>query len=725
MTKNIKAELAGIIMIAALSLVTQLRVRKLVQDHRAKTAAQQLENREVQDREELAQGRKVESKFQKERVKWEAAYGDKSMPNSSFRSSITNPQGSSSVQDLEAHRNDSLEMVNMVKGGVRRSTNFETAVGTTITVSVLDEDDEIQHIDADGHPISPKRSEHGNGSAAVGQASSNAPAKVPSNATQPGIVRKTSLRPSAPPPPPTVVPLPFVLPTGDDKKDDVEDIASVSAEPETNDETNAARRPTSKRISDLVVMRKRISHNGGESQEALVKRTDDELDRASSVAATLDEDHDNVSLNGLSPPQSPTRTKGQDVAATTNVKDFAPSPSNVRQSLTLNTDSRTDGFLKQTLSSLDNRTPADKRLSNNLETLEAEQAKVETPTEVQDAQPEHAESHVGSLPDGLMPQRLSKVAVSYRTNEWAKHLEAAEKPELEDLPTPLSPPVIMEVDSEEPTALVSDEIASPLIGNQRNSRRLSGQNRPSTHSGLPYERAAPNFSRESLVEQRSYNKSPSGVPAAKLSRPNSANRLSALSPLPSNTLLSRRESMIKSRISSQSLTPNSSSANLLADQSEQENMTLAQRRQLLQSQPSSTTLQRQTSTTSLQKAPPSASQKWQKKGWMTKGAPPGFDSHQPKRTSSSQSDQKREALYAEWREGIREVPRPESSGYAAVQQREALMSERRQKELEKQQWEMMQQQRASQMESMMRSGQMQDAHREAMRKLQANANKRI
>ena len=57
------------------------------------------------------------------------------------------------------------------------------------------------------------------------------------------------------------------------------------------------------------------------------------------------------------------------------------------------------------------------------------------------------------------------------------------------------------------------------------------------------------------------------------------------------------------------------------------------------------------------------------------------------------------------------------------QQRIALMNEKRQKEMEKQQRELIQQQRASQMDSMMRSGHMMDAHREAMRKLQANANK--
>lgn len=73
---------------------------------------------------------------------------------------------------------------------------------------------------------------------------------------------------------------------------------------------------------------------------------------------------------------------------------------------------------------------------------------------------------------------------------------------------------------------------------------------------------------------------------------------------------------------------------------------------------------------------------------------------------------------------MRDVTPPQTAVHVAEQQRQALMNERRQKELEKQQRELVQQQRASKMDSMMRSGQMLDAHREAMRKMQAAASKR-
>lgn len=103
---------------------------------------------------------------------------------------------------------------------------------------------------------------------------------------------------------------------------------------------------------------------------------------------------------------------------------------------------------------------------------------------------------------------------------------------------------------------------------------------------------------------------------------------------------------------------------------------------------------------------------------------PSFDSHQPQRTTSAVSNRKREDLYADWRENIRDVTPPQTAAYVAEQQRAALLNDRRQKELERQQRESMQQQRASMMDNMMRSGQMLDAHREAMRKMQANANRR-
>ena len=112
-TKNIKAELAGIIIIAVLGVVSQLRVWKLVKEHRDKSDAQQLEKQQDQDREEEALGRQIEDNFQRERAQWEAAYGDKNAQESSVASSIMSPKYSTSIREKEVLATDSFELVDM------------------------------------------------------------------------------------------------------------------------------------------------------------------------------------------------------------------------------------------------------------------------------------------------------------------------------------------------------------------------------------------------------------------------------------------------------------------------------------------------------------------------------------------------------------------------------------------------------------------------------------
>ena len=710
LTKNIKAELAGVVIIAVFGVVSQLRVWNLVKDRRAKNAAQELEKQEEQDREEEARGRNVEDNFQKERAQWEAAYGNKSsIPESSMTSSsIASPKGSTSIKEREIYAVDSVEMVNLTKSGV-------AAEGNTVTVSVL-KDDEICQIDSQGNPVTSRKvSPMGSD---MDEHLSDPPV------TSPMIAKRASLRSAVPPPPP-VVPLPFTVPHEEDTRSDDGDNASVSAVPNSPIE----RRPMSKRVSDMSMKRfstNRASKVFSESSEALVHAPYAEDDRASSLAATLDDDNDNVSVQQLSRPQSPIGTEHDTTLGTSiltgqyydNEASAAGTPEDsqnhlltkerpaMRQSLTLSTDPKSN--------KMDTRVDAIVSNSNS----ESDQA----PSQASHAG--QAESHVGSLKGGVLPDRLSKVALSYRTNEWAKHLEVAEKPALDRLPSPVSPTMIPEEGPEEKAVPISDEIIAPLLGSKRDSRRVSSGSRANKTTEYGLNRSTPAFSQDSLIDQRSMAGSPPIATTGVQSRSSSGNQLDALAPLPSNTLIGQRDNLMRKRTSSQSFTPNTSAANLL-EQADQENMSLAQRRQILQHHQAtqSPALQHQTSTSSQRKSPPSTSQKWQQKGLATKGAPAGFNSHQPRRTTSTQSDQKREQLYAGWRNNVQDITTPQTQAYIAEQQRVALMAERRQKEMEKQQREAKQQQRASQLDSMMRSGHMLDAHREAMRKMQANANR--
>jgi len=710
-TKNIKAELAGVVIIAAFGVVSQLRVWNLVKDHRAKSAAQELEEQQEKDREEEARGRNVEDNFQKERAQWEAAYGNKSgIPDSSVGSTVGSAKGSSSIKEREIYGVDSMEMMNLHKPGVASD-------GTTVTVNVL-RDDDIRQVDAQGNPITYRKTTP----TTINATDKILPERPETN--QPTRAQRTSLR-TVVSPPPAVIPLPFTVPTGHANSEDG-DNNSNSAMPDSPTEY----RPMSKRVSDMIA-NKRSSLNRGsrvfsESSETLERILNIEDDRRSSVAATLDNDHDDVSVRQLSPVESPIGTEREDPFADVEKKsgpafiqdpvitptadepqvatpvletatemkqdnedavvaqDSASVRPTVRQSLTSSTDPKPDESSKKR----DSRSRNDTVVSSSRHSLTSG-----PPSE--GAHTERAESHAGTLQDTALPARLSKVALSYRTNEWAKHLEVADKPDLDDLRSASPGAMLEEHHTQETPAPVSDEIAAPLHVNKRDSRRVSSGSRYKRSSSIGLDRS---FSQEQIhIEQTTLSRSPSG------------DRLDALSPLPSNTLLGQRDTLMRRRTSSQSFTPSTQAANLLA-QADAEDLSLSQRRQLLQHhQSQSPPLISHPST---RKPPPSTSRKW---------ALQNFDSHQPKRTSNSQSEQRREELLAGWRSEIQDVGAPVAQAYVVEQQRVALLNERRQKEVEKQAREARQMQRASQMDSVMRSGHMLGAHREAMRKMQAGA----
>jgi hypothetical protein len=723
LTKNIRAELAGIIIITAFGVVSQMRVWKMVKEHREKNAAQQLEKQQDKEREEEELGRQIEDKFQRERTEWERTYGNQQGVEDSTSDSSGSLKKYPNVDEKEVSPTDSLEHIDMQQSGVKQSSNPDTPAGITVTVSVLR--DGIQEIDAHGNPIaqSPIGSEK------------DLP-ETPDIALANGLAKKGSLRASVSPPPP-IVPLPFKIPQETEAQIEDGDNTSVSAVPETEDSTSSSRRPMSKRISDMTNLRQTSANRISRMSGDVVDIPHIEDDSASSIAATLDDENDELSLRQLSRPQSPIGTEHETIQPgseppANEAEAVASSDANDTQekSSIATVEETSSGPLPAAYPSLTTSTDPkpkeprstrlrkDSPISSEKGGSESSRPSKSTEKEAlsQNSQSEQESSHVGSLREAVLPQRLSKIALSYRTNEWAKHLEAAETPDLEELPVPSSPGVTLEHGDGEVPAPVSDEIAWPLMGSRRESKRMSTDKRTSRGPGYGLNRSTSTTFSQQSAEQYAMPPSPTVLSKQALSRSNSGAQVEGVTPVPTNTLMGQREKLLRNRVSSQSFTPLVSATNTV----EQDNMTLAQRRQLLQQ---GVVPANPAQPPPAKRAPPSAGQKWQKKGWAGQGAAPGFNSHQPQR-SNSQSDAKREELYAGWRESIQGVAAPPSATWIAEQQRAALLAERQQKEAERRQREVVAQQRASVLDNAMRSGHMLDAHREAMRKMQANANKR-
>ncbi|KAF1957561.1 hypothetical protein CC80DRAFT_491650 [Byssothecium circinans] len=722
MTRGIKAELAGTIILTVFGIISQLKVWKLVKEHRLKSEAQRLERARDQELEEEERGRRIEDKFQKERMQWEATY-NKGAQVSSMESGTSTPKAYSSIQEKDSVRSGSVELTQVPQDGLPQSTTKRDSV--TVTVG---QDDEISHIDGAGNPL-PKRPElaHQNTRLSImGSPRASSEVMGPGRLSR-SISERSSLKPSAPPPPPTFVPLPFKVPQQEDFQSEVSDNASISAVPDVPEEQWMVRRSISKRVSDAHSMKRASTSSPlpdrlDPVEDFVVPHIED--DRASSVAATLDDD---LSLRELSPPSSPLEAKFDNNAISARTaEDNAANQESVmgldtcveesdveeanppelagpRQSLTASTDPKSGKFRSSPAfaSSVQGDSPG------------LQQSQTTQPsTASSQSQPEQHDSATGSL-KGALPPTLSKIAQAYRVNEWSKHLEAAEKPDLDDIEEPDSPGI--QIDHERP-APVSEELVQPLVKAKRNSNRVSVGVQPKEK----FTRSDSNTSKTSTlagggvsrVGAQAMNRL-SGNSSLQPPSPRTSitKRLSSAPTPTANTLMSQRESLIRNRTSSQSLLPQSASANNLA---QGDDMTLAQRRRALQHQ-----------------KPPSASQKWQK-GQRVSSNPiqsPVFDSHQPKRSSNATSDQRREDLLVNWRESIRQTSTaPVEASVVTVdeqqqQRRAALMHAKRQKETEKQQRAMVAQQRESMMHNMMRSNEMLDAHRDAMRRMQSAANR--
>ncbi|KAF1971782.1 hypothetical protein BU23DRAFT_581301 [Bimuria novae-zelandiae CBS 107.79] len=744
--KGLKAELAGVIILTVFGVISQLRLWKLIKERRVKREAHEQEVAESQQRQEEERGRQIEDKFQRERRQWEATYGEKNLAGSSDESSLSTPR-SSSLNEKEPSYGSSADLT--------RSAGKQAVV----TVAPVQEE-EIQQIDATGAPL------HGDRAATLSTDISRAnSARASSEAVPPSRISRSisitsSLKPSSPPPP-VVVPLPFRILQEDDAKSQTSDKASVYALPDTGEEPpvpentdphslvrRMSGKPTMKRLSTTN------SSDAGFQAEDIVMMSQLDDDRASSVAATLDEE-DKTSLRSLSPPHSPvdanreledaatqhSKEKSEDGASKATESDderddsgialeenasTSPTTSTVdvqaadssEESTTLETAaSPTAKGPRQSLTVSTNPKPDDARSKRESapsphlrhDTL-VNTSSVKSDSPSASSQDDRAASVAEDLSNILLT-RLSKVAQSYRTNEWAKHLEAAEKPEVGEIAEPSSPGA--QLDHECP-APVTEGIAQPFAVAKPASNRISSDS-SNAHRNNAFMQINSNAARQSqgdisvLSRQSSRAKSVRFSGSQQASGIESIGRRISSSPvqLPNKTLMGKRESLMRTRVSTQNfnqLVGSTIDATAAAD----EDMTLAQRKRAPKHH-----------------KPPSASQKWQKSSWAA--APPvaeGFDSHQPKRSVGSGSEGKREELLSGWRDSTQHNGTLRHNVVTREQeQRAALVNAKRQKEMEQQQQAILAQQRESMQRTMMRSSQMLDAHRDAMRRMQAAANK--
>ncbi|GAD97395.1 conserved hypothetical protein [Paecilomyces variotii No. 5] len=424
-TRGIKVEIALTMIIFTMGLISQFRLWKVVKERRKQQEMIRSEEDRKREEHEAELGRQIEEANMRDREIWESVYGNK-----------------------DAHPSDSGIGTDVSESPRKRSTAIET--------SEIDPNDDSEN----GQRSYRNSNETGSG---IGNDPEQAHDEVRDDPHHVSDEYVNELPGDFPPSSnehPTVVPLPFKIPE-EEKSTKDDDEGSVAA-------TLAGSDILERRLST------RLSKSGApnpvaisESEEALVATKDDTP--ASSVAGVPDDDdRDMISDASDSPADNeadesnennaiPAEIEGPSHQNATNEKPASESEGqseSTYQSMgSSNQISDVDGRegkktpdaadvlpARQVLSLLPVSSPApttkqsaSERDDKSYSHEGAAKAPSRTASGKQEGQSSARKASLTADTVTQLPDRVSRVLSSYRTNEWAKHLCDAEVPEAEPI----------------------------------------------------------------------------------------------------------------------------------------------------------------------------------------------------------------------------------------------------------------------------------------------------
>ncbi|KAI5864531.1 hypothetical protein GGS23DRAFT_619132 [Durotheca rogersii] len=495
LTKGIKVEIAVVVVLAIIGVVSQIKLWRVIQEHRAKRAEEQAEFRRMREEEEETVGRRVEEDNERERRQWETVYGEAqpSSPTVSHDSGVGEMDNEKRtrvshaafqpVSPAETVDENTIEMAQLSESGGNTSSEAAKQACDGLVVAESDEDkrvtirvsrDERDHHDDDSSPM-PEPDEK----------AWMAGASEKTRSTSPKSLRSTQRISNMPAP--EVIPLPFKVPESHEAKnvddDDRSSFATFADEDERSITMNkrASRASLSKRFSaGSANLLESLSRRSKQSLRSKQKTGEVELPQPSSrwaesgeelmpaernafadigsVAATIDGLSDDGE-DRAEPSQGEESGRAMEIKAELAGEPSKSQPSSdnktAAQSELVDTqdedDNRPFSLVETVATDILNTSLPDEALeqkpeqngtSNVTENIEGTDgaspisaAEAKSPSETskppKSTSPSVASS--ASLTKERLPSSLSRVALSYRTNEWAKHLSLAEKPELETL----------------------------------------------------------------------------------------------------------------------------------------------------------------------------------------------------------------------------------------------------------------------------------------------------
>jgi hypothetical protein len=760
-TRGIRVEIAAIIILCCAGIASQLKLWQVIKERRTQQLSQEQEKARALEKEEVNVGRQVEAVNSAERGEWEAVYGQKATGVISKTDSV--------IGDFESKRSPQSTITSTRRSGDEITEVYELDAMSEAQANSLLASNQIKNRDAvaqGNNTTRPaKESQRGQigkkdfGSLAVSpkpamviegysRDSTDGTATVVGSDTDmsKNMSRQTSTKSvRIVPPPPKVVPMPFTVPQEDG--DDRSSVATYNDEPEP--------RRASRRLSTGTILvqtlsqeksprsSRRVSRRASAGSELVPAPRDMEDDKRSSMAATLDELSDdeeysrkiekwtsvssstqeNMDVNIDTEGQNAGTGEGQSAEKASGAEEEGENGEAPKERAELKED--TDMPQKQQFLPL------------------VSESKAETQTTEGSTEAEAEDTTLPSLKDRL-PRTVSKAVKTYRTHEWAKHVDNADEPEIqepileEELSLPeksvkeRAVPVNMKALQQTPTnapiapapRAITQTPPKPTISRSasntssfsRSSAGKSPQNRSLQSSPQPYssplsspqQPSSPNLT----AKTRGYIRS-SSSPILSPHSPQipSPARSPNLTPGPlyasANTLLAKRETLIRNKSSNFGNTPLSPARETApihdygrrsteSNDRDEDSMSMMARREMIH----------QASLTALTGNAPSPPQLYRQ---------------------ASQGPLQREAQLASWRASVQQDLKKSLPPQQALERQRSVLLEQqnRQKELTVSYEEKRRQTRESAMDEMMRKGNLAELHREALRKMQAEANKTL
>ncbi|KAI4131995.1 MAG: hypothetical protein LQ338_000979 [Usnochroma carphineum] len=441
-TRGIRVEIAAIVIIFLIGIMSQMKIWKIIKRRREERDAEKTKREQLEAQAEVDLGRRIEEDNDRDRMLWEAAYGTKCATDRHVDSGLGTEapsvgKASPSIvgtNETTGPWQESIELDDLERGS---SPEAKGKARATVTVRVASDDDVV---------VGRSSATASTADTAEGDDTPSGPQSSLAGASSP--LARTRLKEAKPSAGPKVVPLPFNVPRSDlndDKRSSI--AASIASEHFSRRVLKRLSGGSLKRTSSKKSQRSYMATST--SEEALMIPWQDEDDRASSVEAAVDEVSDgnrseagSTTLAGLpspaadkllkfSPPTEPhpVERPGQ------KISDMSLNQTS-SQAAPAHEEAATGGDMEKHESTVDQAFP-DPGHKPRSKTSEAAEGGPHEPAKMSkiDTNPESGSEHEKpALRDSLADlDSTSKVVMAYRTNEWAKHLDRADKPSLDDL----------------------------------------------------------------------------------------------------------------------------------------------------------------------------------------------------------------------------------------------------------------------------------------------------